>query len=92
MLSELPDEVLLHIFSFLASRHLLLAIPGVCKRLSGLVDTPWYWRTRFVQLCQAQPLTELGGLRRWQEACTQRELALAVAKKAANQSVLQGMM
>ena len=74
---DIPTEILLMIFSRLPSQTLVMQIPLVCKQFRDLVATPWYWKTRYVQLSGSQPLKDRAGLREWQEGCIQSEFALA---------------
>lgn len=90
LLCDLPDDVLLHIFSFLASRQQILTVPGVCHRFKLLITTQWYWRGRFIQLCGVQPARELPTIHMWQEACVQREFALGAVRNSTTQSSLSG--
>ena len=76
-LLDLPDEVLVQIFTLLPSRLQVLPLSLVCQRLKALVDTVWYWRTHYVRLCRGQVLLEVDGIRMWQEACIQRDFSLA---------------
>lgn len=89
-LLDLPDEIILHILSFVASRNQILTVPRVCQRLRQLIENQWYWRSRYVQLCSAQPVLELASMRLWQEGCIQREFALTAAKRTAPQTELKG--
>ena len=73
---DIPTEILLMIFSRLPSQTLVTQIPLVCKQFRDLVATPWYWKTRYVQLSGSQPLKDRAGLREWQEGCIQSEFAL----------------
>ena len=91
MLCDLPDEVLIHIFSFLRAREQILTIPRVCQRFRALTDTEWFWRAHFMRLRGGvQPMVELESMRLWQEGCLQRELALALHRNTAAQDLLQG--
>ena len=89
-LDDLPDEIITYILSHLPSRQQVSTIPRVSRRLRQLVSSQWYWRSRYVQLCGAQPLTELPSVREWQEGCLQEEFALGIANTKQNSTVLKG--
>lgn len=78
------------IFSRLPSQTLVTQIPLVCKQFRDLVATPWYWKTRYVQLSGSQPLKDRAGLREWQEGCIQSEFALAGVNGRLNLNSLTG--
>ena len=87
---DIPTEILLMIFSRLPSQTLVTQIPLVCKQFRDLVATPWYWKTRYVQLSGSQPLKDRAGLREWQEGCIQSEFALAGVNGRLNLNSLTG--
>ena len=76
-LLDLPDELLVQIFTLLPSRLQVRSLSAVCRRLKVLVDTEWYWRTHYVRLCRGQAMLEMDSIRMWQEACIQRDFVLA---------------
>lgn len=91
-LDDLPDEIITYIFSYLPSRQQVSTIPRVSRRFGQLVSSQWYWRSRYVQLCSAQPLTELPSVRAWQEGCLQEEFALRITNNTQNHTVLKGVI
>lgn len=95
-LCDLPDEVIVYIFSLLPSRQQVLTVPLVCQRFRRLVGSVWYWKTRYLQLCSthhgAQPLLELPSLRLWQEGCIQGEFARATVTNPTIQQQMQATL
>ena len=89
---DLPDEIILHVLSFLPSKFQILKISVVCRRLKELLTSSWYWRSQYIQLCGSQPDRELSTIRLWQKGCIQSEFALAAARGNTNLNSLKGMI
>ena len=71
MLLQLPDELLLLVFSFLPARTLLRRLSLVCKRFHNLLLEEWAWKNRFKSKCGCYPLVSSlpHSLSRVQQAC-----------------------
>ena len=71
MLLQLPDELLLLVFSFIPARTLLRRLSVVCKRFHNLLLEEWAWKNRFKSKCGCYPLVSSlpHSLSRVQQAC-----------------------
>nr|XP_039253522.1 F-box/WD repeat-containing protein 9-like isoform X1 [Styela clava] len=73
-LLKLPQEVLLHIFSYIEADYLLNTVSDVCQFLKNLLSNEKYWRIRlFQRFPQPFPIVQGDDLS-WKEACKEREL------------------
>ena len=51
ILTELPEEILIHIASFIESRVICSSLYSVCKLFYDLFSDDRYWKTRISQRC-----------------------------------------
>lgn len=79
--NDLPDEVIVQIFSYLPVSCQVAALSRVSHRFKSLVSSVWYWRTSYVTAVGSKPLVELATVREWQTACLQNEFPSTASKK-----------
>ena len=91
-LYDLPDEIILHICSYLPSREIIETLLRICHWLHDILNTDWYWRSRYLKLLSGdrQRLILFAGERKmWQLGCIQAEFILAVSMNQAHR-ILKG--
>ncbi|XP_052778280.1 F-box/WD repeat-containing protein 9-like [Mya arenaria] len=72
-LTDLPEEILIHIASFVESRVIISALYGTCRLFYALFSDERYWKTRIAQTFhKSYPIFETKGFN-WRRACMERE-------------------
>jgi len=90
-IDDLPDEIILHICSFLPSRVVITSLSAVSRRFLELLGQEWHWRRRYTSALAAAPgAVLLEGVRAWQRGCIQAEFTVAISSKTAKTRQFKG--
>lgn len=93
-LYDLPDEIILHICSFIPSREVVVTLPRVSRRLSEMLmhSSEWYWRSRYLKLldCKGKLAVVMSGRKMWQLGCVQADFTQAIGKERSQVKVFRG--
>ena len=72
-IEDLPNELLVAIFSHMPAAQLMCHVSLVCRRFNDVVRSEWYWHTRYTQRSGIQLPGEAASLALWQRGCLQCE-------------------
>jgi len=87
-LLDLPTDILLVIFSYIPSEHLIRSVNGVCAEFRDILNSESFWKRRYNR---KSGLT-LNSLHEWKLGCCQNDNLQQIIEERTTLSTFKGLL